>query len=209
MVRQTGFGVDPSSEEILRINIDGEWRAEEFAQLFTEFEVLNELASFAQIRVDGQSDLRLWPFRRRRQRDYWHFSEFDNELDLQEDYEGARVRAFVRSVSPRRPLIVKEIKFASPGHTDLGGLAGIMREVRLFVMDIADRFIAAPDRALAREDKHQSIMTKKLANAERLLKLSNKADLDPALQRDLIRRTLEIDRYIEDKIIDREITSFE
>lgn len=52
-------------------------------------------------------------------------------------------------------------------------------------------------------------MTKKLANAERLLKLSNKVDLDPALQRDLIRRTLEIDRYIEDKIIDREITSFE
>jgi hypothetical protein len=84
-----------------------------------------------------------------------------------------------------------------------------MREVRLFVMDIANRFIAAPDRALAREDKHQSIMTKKLQNAERLLKLSNKVDLDPALKRDLIRRTLETDRYIEDKIIDREITSFE
>jgi hypothetical protein len=210
MVRQAGFGIDPSSEETLRINIDGSWRATEFSRLFSEFETLNELASFGQVRIDGQSDLRLWPMRRPRSRYYdWYWTEFGSEQELEDEFESARVRVFLRRFAPRRPLIVKEIKFASPGHTDLGGLAGIMREIRLFVMDIADRFIAAPDRALAREDKHQSIMTKKLANAERLLKLSNKVDLDPALQRDLIRRTLETDRYIEDKIIDREITSFE
>ncbi len=209
MARRTGYGIDPSSEETLRINIDGQWRAEDFSRLFSEFETLNELASFGQVRIDGQSDLRLWRIRLPRSRDRdWYWSEFGSEEELEEEFESARVRVFLRHIAPRRPLIVKEIRFASPGHTDLSGLAGIMREVRLFVMDIADRFIAAPDRALAREDRHQSIMTKKLANAERLLKLSDKVDLDPALQRDLIRRTLETDRYIEDKIIDREITSF-
>jgi hypothetical protein len=168
------------------------------------------MASFGEVRIDGQSDLRLWSFRRHQRQVYGsYWPDIDLELELQEEIEESRIRNFLRGVAPHRPLSVKQIKFASPGFSDLVGLAGVVREIRMFVMDVADRFIAAPDRALAREDKHQTIMTKKLANAERLLKLSNKVGLDPDMQRDLIRRALETDRYIEDKIIDGEITSFE
>ncbi len=210
MVKKTGFGIDPSKEEKLRINIDGSWSAEDFSRLFTEFEILNELASFGRLEIGGQSDLRFFHLRRRPVQAYdWYWHDFDNEVALREEFESARLRNLIRNTTPRRLLIVKEIKFSSPGHTDLVGLAGIIKEIRLFVMDIVDRFIAAPDRALAREEKHQSVLTRKLDNAERLLKLSNKIDLDTKLQRDLIRRTLETDRYIEDRLIDREIKSFE
>jgi len=79
------------------------------------------------------------------------------------------------------------------GFTDLAGIGKIVSEIRRFAFGVADRFLAAPDRALAREEKHQTIITKKLANAERLMKLSEKMELDPHTRNLMIRRALEID----------------
>jgi hypothetical protein len=198
------------AEEVLRIHIAGRWATDDFSQFFTEFGTLNEMAHFGQVRVDGQSSVSLWRIVRGARPIYSpYWSDPELELTIQTEVEETRLRHFLREVSAHQPLRVKEIEFASPGFTDLAGVGRVVREIRLFAMDIADRFIARPDRALAREEKHQSIVAKKIANAERILKLSDKIDLDPVTRRELIRRALEIDRYVETQIIDGKITSFD
>jgi hypothetical protein len=113
------------------------------------------------------------------------------------------MRFYVRNPSV---LSVKAIKFGSKGFTDFLGVAGVIKETSKFILGVVDRILAKDDRALAREERLQVVLQKKLANAERLLKLSNKAHLDREARRALLRRVLEADNYIETKILDRQIT---
>lgn len=184
------------------------WEAQEFARFFTEFEILNEMAIFGNVKVDGQSSLGFFYYERLRAPKYWQDLEFEGEV--QAEVADERLRYFLREATGGRwPLQLKRMEFASPGFTDFAGIGKVVKEVRLFVTDIVDRFITTPDRALAREEKRQSIVAKKIANAEKLMKLADKAGLDPKTRIELIRRAIEVDRYIEDKVIEGRITSIQ
>jgi Glycosyltransferase (GlcNAc) len=209
MVTSKYFETTGEPEAVLRVNIAGTWEAQEFAQFFTEFETLNEMANFGAVKVDGQSSLRGFiHYERSQPPRYWRDMQF--EWEVQDGVADERLRYFLRAASGEHwPLRLKRMEFASPGFTDFAGIGKVVKEVRLFVTDIVDRFIAVPDRALAREEKRQSIVAKKIANAEKLMKLYDKTGLDPETRNDLIRRAIEVDRYIEDKIIEGRITSIE
>lgn len=197
-------------EGVLRISIDGRWSVSDFSTFFSRIEVLNELAHFGQISVDGQTSLGV--FRSRyaswfRYEPFWSDAEF--EMFLEGKAEEETVRDFIREVATPEPLRVRQVQFASPGHTDLGGIGKVIEQIRLFVMAIVERYDAKPDRALAREEKHQTIIAKKMANAEKLLGLAKKMGLDHQTRNMMVRQALELDRYVENQTLDGRITSIE
>ncbi|MCP3369651.1 hypothetical protein [Bradyrhizobium cajani] len=200
----------PKEASILRISIDRTWRATEFSELFQRMETLNELSHFGLLKVDGQSSMGIFRsrFARRFRHDaFWMDAEFEGHIE--EQVEAETIRDFVRETANPIPLHVARIQFASPGFTDLAGIGKVIGEIRRFVMAIVERYDAKEDRALARAEKEQTVISKKIANAERLLNLSNKMGLDHQTRNMMVRQALDIDRYIEEKVIDRQITSFD
>jgi hypothetical protein len=198
----------PRDFATLRLGIDGAWSSAEFSRLFSEFEMLNEMAHFGLTRSDGETMLAFdyLPSRRVMRELYLDVQTEEHVLALAAD---AQIQNHIRYVSTPRPLQVIKLEFASPGIVDLLGVGKVIEEVRKFVVEIADRWIAAPDRELERDHKRQQILAEKIANAERLVNLSEKTGLDPEMRRQLVRRLLECDRFIEDKMIEGQITNVE
>lgn len=195
---------------ILRVELDGRWSTAEFAALFAEMENLNIMAQFSLLKVDGQTAL---PFRWRRSRrsrydDFWYDPAFDEEVH--DVVERVELRGYMQDlIGEVRPLQVKEVSFASPGFGDFAGLGKIVSEIRKFALGVTDRYLATKDRELAREAKRQSILKEKLANAERFLKLADKAGIDIETRNQMLRRALATDYYLESKILEGKITSIE
>lgn len=107
------------------------------------------------------------------------FAEFFHNLD-------ALNNLIQRERRRPRPLAVERIKYASLGVTDLSGLGKVVREIRIFVRDILERRDTKEDRELSRESKRQDILAKKIANAERLVKLSKSAEMGPKARNRMI-----------------------
>jgi hypothetical protein len=68
---------------------------------------------------------------------------------------------------PRYPfsiptLKVKRIEFASPGFTDLAGIAAAIREVREFMQFVIQHMSGKEDRSLDREDRRLSLAQKRV-----------------------------------------------
>jgi hypothetical protein len=116
-------------------------------------------------------------------------------------------RQIAKSTREYSELQVSSIEHSSPGVVDLAGLGRVVKEVRLFVDGVIDRVVHSPDRALAREEKKQDILAKKLANAKKLLELKDKHLLDQELARALLKEALSIDHFMEDKVLDGKLIS--
>lgn len=90
-------------------------------------------------------------------------------------------RGFYSSLSYRRlswvNLEVEQITFASPGFTDLVGIAAAVRELREFIQFLITHLSTGEDRKLAREQTKLEIAEKKL---ELLKRLEEFPDLSPS-----------------------------
>lgn len=79
-------------------------------------------------------------------------------------------------------LEVQRIQFASPGFTDLAGIAAAIKEVREFIQFLINHFSTSEDRKLDREMKGLEIQEKKL---DLLRKLADLPDILPGKAEDL------------------------
>jgi hypothetical protein len=177
-------------KEILRVRIDGEWTAPEFEELFSSFNLLNGLAQVGGQRLTHQSHAWLETLS-------VPDSDFERFARL---FAAVALKNIFSDRNSFTPLTVSQVKFASPGFTDLGGVGKVLKEIRLFVKDILDRRDSQEDRHLAREEKKQLIMQKKIANAERLIKLSDKMGMDRATVNALAMQAIDVDDFIERQI---------
>jgi hypothetical protein len=111
----------------LRLHIDGKWNAAEFAAFYKCLDELNRYFL-------GTEDMHL------------HFG---------------RVYAFAGRYSgyrdSRLDLRVTRVEFASPGFTDIAGLAAIVHEIREFVQFCIEHCASREDRKLARDIKRLEI----------------------------------------------------
>ncbi|WBL82267.1 hypothetical protein I3J27_18210 [Bradyrhizobium xenonodulans] len=103
--------------------------------------------------------------------------------------------------------MVRQISFASPGFTDLTGLGKVVKEIRLFIRDIFERQDSKEDKRLAREEKRQVILGKKIANAERLIKLAKNMGISKKDRKALIERAIRADDYFEKQIEQEKLTA--
>ena len=71
---------------------------------------------------------------------------------------------------------------------------------------IIDRFIHHEDRKIARASASQDVLANKIKNAEALLKLSEKAGMNPDAQQLLVTEVLKSDYFLEGKLLSRQIT---
>jgi hypothetical protein len=197
---------------ILRIEIDGVWTPAEFSKLFNEFEVLKEMAVFgdeSDVEQDGSSWFRLDS--RIRGGLFRNNPYLARDYDLEIETEGYFSEIVLRRLMTNSTFIpeleVKAIQFGSPGFVDLLGAGRMVGQISKFLLGIIDRYLATEDRELAREQKRQSILKQKIANADGLLKLGQKVHMDDEAKRQLLRRAFEIDGYIESNLIDQRITA--
>ena len=196
---------------VIRINIAHEWSASEFSELMSQLQFLADVALFAQVKIDGQSSI-YFPFRRSPRLTYYD-PLFDPEDELKQDVYLRRleVHSLLRDYGPGTPneLQIHRLEYASPGFADLAGLGKVMEQLRIFLTDITDRYLHKKDREIAREFAAQDLLAKKIANAEAILKLSDKVGLDGESRRALISEVLGADYFIEGKVLLGQIASIE
>jgi hypothetical protein len=199
------------AENVIRINIARDWTASEFSELMSQLQFLADVALFSKVRIDGQSTI-YFPFRRRRRIAYYDVF-FDPEDELRQDVYLRRleVHNFVRDFAPETPndLRLSRLEFASPGFADLAGVGKIVEQLRIFLMDVTDRYLHKGDREIARESAAQDLLAKKIANAEAILNLGEKIGLTPESKQILLAEVLDADYFIEGKVLSGQITSVE
>jgi hypothetical protein len=205
--------MDDDEIKVLRISIDGKWGLDEFLRLFEEVETLNGLAAFSEnISESDGSELRPWPSyalgKPIRVISRWK-DEFEAEIYTENYLREMEIRQYTHSAGRIQHMVVLAIQFQSPGFVDLLGAGKVVDKISKFILGITDRYLAKEDRALAREDKKQNILKKKIANAESLLNLASKANFDQEARVRLMRRVLEIDDYVETILIEEKVTSVE
>lgn len=113
---------------VVRLEIDGEWYAADFAGVFKDLEYLVDVQnggdaySTDAIQMDHQT--------------------VDNKLQLRWWWTPLPKSAKISS-----------IKYSSPGWIDIAGLGKLAEEFRLFLQYIIDLFVHRNDRALEHEDR--------------------------------------------------------
>jgi hypothetical protein len=141
----------------LRINLAKVWTTTEFAELFSEFEMLNKIAALGEL-IEDRGGLIPFESRHTRQARFWSNDPFE-EFEIKELLDDVYLREFLLFMMPvPSPLQVTQIEYASPGFTDLTGVGRTVAGITKFVLGITDRFLAIEDRALAREEKSQKIL---------------------------------------------------
>ncbi|MEM9320588.1 MAG: hypothetical protein AAGA70_16510 [Pseudomonadota bacterium] len=125
---------------MLRLHIDGDWDAADFAAFFKS---IDELYNYLCVTFERE----LYP-------------EFGRVYAY--PFRGGRPRDL------RFRLDVRRIEFASPGFTDLAGLAAAMREIRELLQFVISHAASRKDRKLKREREQLEILRLKLELFEKL-----------------------------------------
>jgi hypothetical protein len=196
-------------QDRIKIEIDEQWSAAEFAELFSQVAYLYKIAAFGEVRIDGQTSIFFDPLRRLGRRREFYDAYYPIEFELEDEaYDSRRrVEHLIEGyfAGPMDQMKVDQIHYGSPGFVDLVGLGRVVREVRIFLLAVMDRFIHREDREIARASATQDVIAQKIKNAENLLKLSEKAGLDPSTRQALVREVLTVDLYVEGKILSQQI----
>jgi hypothetical protein len=184
-----------------RINIDKSWTSIDFADLFVALEFLHTVyalpyTSAAEIeRINHLCHLETW----------WNDQKVLNTFPA-----GFLSDVFLSSFVERKiPFKVEKISFASPGFADLAGIGTVVKEIRLFIIEIIDRVSAREDREIARDSAKQDVIEKRIKNARDLVELANKVGINEPTKQILVSAILEVDQFIEAKVVRGQITSVE
>lgn len=206
-----GMGESPGPH-LLRISINGNWSVSDFAHLFERLQQLYEIAQFGHSQSEHAFSFNLQRANLllRQERRRWVYDPL-LEAELDDEFSRVIVRnAIFQTLNEEvEQLQVDRISFASPGSMDVTGIGKAFEQVSKFILGVADRFIAREDRELAREEKRQDILAKKIKNIEKLANLADKIGLDAEARRKIIENGLETQKLIETKIIEGKITNVE
>ena len=118
----------------LRVHIDGTWTSVEFSEFFGSVtDIALRLQTFMPVMVEDDIVV-----------------DSDDALVIA-TFEGAAI-----------PLIVRRVSFSSPGFTDFVGVAGIAKEVRLFLQFVIKTVVERNDRGLDRENRRLELDERRL-----------------------------------------------
>jgi hypothetical protein len=192
---------DPSGVDRLRLRIEGAWLARDFSDVFRELQFLYEVCCLAAVDRDVEALNRL--------RESLSGMDIINHL-----FQRLSVRSRVRSAAKRieigpRDVTVAKINYASPGVCDLVGIARAVREMRILITDMVDRYLHRENRALKRSALHQDVMAKRIRNAGAAYKLAKKIGMDHHATEVLLQQILRSDDVIGKRISEGKITHIE
>jgi hypothetical protein len=171
------------SVQILRLELEGKWSAEELGQTLISISNLYDLRFFLELLREDQRDwehfyeeLRHFaPFRHRwRERLlYWGprpwgfglLSPFPPVLD------DAQLSRLWQLLDPEERLAVRRINYASPGATDLAGIGTVVGHIKDFILKLIERRDSTRKRQLDEEKAALENDRIRLENARNLVAL--------------------------------------
>jgi hypothetical protein len=106
-------------------------------------------------------------------------------------------------------LAVDRIRFESPGFVDIAGFGKIVEQIRIFLTDIYDRVTSRADRKIAREIAEQELLSKKIANAEAMIRLGNHAGLSKQGSQLLVEEVMKVEGFFAHKIIEGKVVGID
>lgn len=187
-----------------KIDIAGEWSAAEFAELFAD---ATTVYNYCFLEDYGPADELAYRIIRSGLLSPRRFERYSLPLWrdslLMASALPTSITAELESFLARdgQRLKVRRVHFESPGFVDLLGAGKAIGHLRKFIEGVIDRIIEREDRELAREEKRQDILEKKIKNAEAILNLSERFPVDDDTRGAIMRELLRVDASVERKVI--------
>lgn len=185
------------SRQTLRIDIDGDWTAEEFS---TSFRLLNELYSLrAVIHIEKESFDELEMYAREFLDFPLSWRRFPRRLRAL--YLGRGLpfppvlpplidlnipESTFELLEPEERLRVAKIQFSSPGFKDLAGLGEVVGHLKDFILRLIELYASRRQRHLENELREEAIQAKRLENAKNLVELAKDCGYSKADMRKLV-----------------------
>ncbi|MGC8898815.1 MAG: hypothetical protein ACP5ON_11370 [Bacteroidota bacterium] len=151
------------STQILRLEIDGRWSAEDFGQALVSISDLYDLRLFLELVREDQREWELFyeelmhfpPFRHRwRKRfPYWGLVPWALGFPgaLPPVLDDAQLSRLSQLLEPEERLEVRRISYASPGATDLAGIGTVIGHIKDFILKLIERQDSKRQRELDQE----------------------------------------------------------
>lgn len=186
------------TRETLRIGIAEDWSVQDFGDMMMNLQFLRNIALLSELdRGTTETVLSLFEGPLRNGAQFERDTEAFNRLRSQ--FFQAQLNIVYESLEDIYWLKIKRLKFASPGFVDIAGAGKIVEQIRIFLTDIYDRYASRADRKITRETAEQELLSKKIANAEAILKLGRHAGLDQETSRLLVAEVLHVDEFFSQK----------
>ncbi len=185
---------------ILRVEIEGEWTADDFSTSFrslnqlyslrtlikVERESLNELEIHARELFDSPPFVRRLPGRLRA----LYLSRGGPFPALAPPFidPGAPETAF-GLLEPQERLRVTRVQFSSPGFKDFSGLGEVVGHIKDFVLRLIDLYVGRRKRQIENEIRETGLVSDRLDNARKFIDLARDCGYTKAEIRKLVRWT--------------------
>lgn len=182
------------SRRVLRLELDGRWSAEELGNALTSLSDLYNLRLFLELL---REDIREWeryfpdfldfpPSTRRRLRRHPYRTVFPfwQGLPALDDSYLSRLPELI---APEERLMVRRIKYASPGITDLTGLGAIIGHLKDFSLRLIERRDGKRSRELSEERAELENDRLRIENARSFVALTRDLGYSETEIRDLLR----------------------
>jgi hypothetical protein len=185
------------THEILRVEIEGEWTAEEFAKSFRSFDELYSLRALIQVEHESLDELEMYahdfpPFMRRfpRRLRALYLARGVPFLGVVPPLIDLRApEAAFGLLEPQERLRVTRVQFSSPGFKDLAGLGEVVGHVKDFVLRLIDLYVGRDQRRIENEIREADLSSKRLDNARKFVELARDCGYTKTDMRKLVQRT--------------------
>lgn len=138
------------SIKLVRLDLDGRWSADDLGQSLISLSDLYDLRLFLEFIREDQRDWRRFydemrdfpPFRRRWKRGIpaWGPMPWAPGYGvLPPAFDKAQLSRLSRLFEPEERLEISQIKYASPGFTDLAGIGTVVGHIKDFIMTLIER----------------------------------------------------------------------
>ncbi len=185
------------SVQIMRLDIDGDWTAEEFSSSFRLVNELYSLRAIIHIEKESLDELETYT------REFFDFPPFWRRLPR-------RLRALYLArglpfppaplplidlntpestfglLEPEERLRVTKIQFSSPGFKDLAGLGEVVGHLKDFILRLIELYASRRQRHLENELWEEEIQAKRLENAKSFVELAKECGYSKADMRKLV-----------------------
>jgi len=186
------------STQILRLEIDGRWSAEDLGQALVSVSDLYNLRLLLELLREGQreweslyEEMRHFPPFRHRWRKffpYWRVLPWAQGFPggLPPALDEAQLSRLSQLLEPEERLEVRRISYASPGATDLAGIGTVIGHIKDFILKLIERRDSKRRRQLDEERAALENDRIRLENARILVALARELGYSEAELRRLI-----------------------
>jgi hypothetical protein len=167
----------------IRVNIQGTWSAQDFAEYFSALNHIYSILAITEIERDSAQDFEhyieefdfMFHKMMRSSRRFRHWLAFQRSTapGLHRLLDASNVSGSFEVLEGSERLHVKRLEFASPGHTDLSGLGTAMGHVKDIVIKLIDVCVGRKERNINNnilEEDHKAAVMRNLREQISILK---------------------------------------